>query len=380
MDLGQAAPRGIELLETTDEAPHRIRFGIPKKQMKEVEEELRYGVVAVRPDWTDNRGLLGYYNPILQEYVTTDFLRLLLRADAEERDAKASGRSPEPYLIILDEMNLARVEQYFSDFLSALESGEPIELHNDDDVETGEKSDDVPVPKKIRVPKNLYFTGTVNVDETTYMFSPKVLDRGFVMELNLVDLEGFSATGVAGEQHKLDGLRVVGLPAPLHTERPPNAEDWERLGTLLEGSLRRVVVDLHRLLERQNRHFGYRVANEIGRFVVLALDQCTEAADSARVLWAALDLAILFKVLPKLHGTQQELEDLLACLFVFGTTTDYEGAIEPEAPYEGWALERDTLKPAPDSGNEPAFLPRSAAKLYRMADQLRRRGFTSFIE
>lgn len=210
----------VELLEVGDDAPHRLRFGIPKKVVKEVEEAPRYSVVAVRPDWTDNRGLLGYYNPILQEYATTDFLRLLLRAEAEEREADANGRPPEPYFVILDEMNLARVEQYFSDFLSAIESGEPIELHNDDDVETGEKSDDVPVPKKIRVPTNLYFTGTVNVDETTYMFSPKVLDRGFVMELNLVDLDGFSATGVAGEQHNPGGLRLASLPAPLHTMSP----------------------------------------------------------------------------------------------------------------------------------------------------------------
>lgn len=373
-------PFYVELLEVGDDAPHRLRFGIPKKVVREVEEAPRYAVVAVRPDWTDNRGLLGYYNPILQEYVTTDFLRLLLRAEAEERDAKANDRRPEPYFVMLDEMNLARVEQYFSDFLSAVESGEPIELHNDDDVETGEKSDDVPVPKKVRVPRNLYFTGTVNVDETTYMFSSKVLDRGFVMELNLVDLEGFSATGVAGEQHNPTGLRLTGLPTPLHTERAPNAEDWEQLGTLLEGSLRRVVVDLHRLLEQQNRHFGYRVANEIARFVVLALDQCTDAVDPARMLWTALDLAVLFKVLPKLHGTQQELEDLLASLFVFATTTDYESASDPEAPYDGWMLERDTLKPTADSGHEPAYLPRTAAKLRRMADQLRRRGFTSFIE
>ena len=117
-----------------------------------------------------------------------------------------------------------------------------------------------------------------------------------------------------------------------------------------------------------------------GRFVVLALDQCTGAADPAQVLWTALDLAVLFKVLPKLHGTQQELQDLLASLFVFATTTDYESATDCEAAYDGWMLERDTLKPAADSGHEPAYLPRSAAKLFRMADQLRRRGFTSFIE
>lgn len=370
----------IELHEAGEDAPHQLRFGIPRKVVREVEEAPRYTAVAVRPDWTDNRGLLGYYNPILQEYVTTDFLRLLLRAADEEISAKREGRMPEPYFVILDEMNLARVEQYFSDFLSALESGEPIELHHDDDVETGEKSDDVPVPKQLRIPSNVYFTGTVNVDETTHMFSPKVLDRSFVMELNLVDLEGFAATGVAGEQSDHDGLQLTGLPAPLHTERPPGIEDWQQLGAMLEGSLRRAVVDMHRLLEKHNRHFGYRVANEIGRFVALADEQCADVGDEARMLWTALDLAVLFKVLPKLHGTQQELEELLASLFAFATVRNTDSGKEARTLDQGWMLDGDTLNPAPDSGNQPAVLPRTAAKLYRMIKQLERRGFTSFIE
>lgn len=369
----------IELVETTEDSPHGLRFGIPKQLEKEVKDASRYLAIAVRPDWTDNRGLLGYYNPILEEYVTTDFMRLLLRAGDEEDAAKAEGRPPEPHFIVLDEMNLARVEHYFSDFLSAIESGEPIELHNDDDVESGEKSDDVAIPKSLRIPSNVYFTGTVNVDETTYMFSPKVLDRAFVIELNLVDLEGFGATSVAGEQEGSEGLCLERLPTPLQSERLPAIGDWQDIGTLLDGSLRRTIVDIHRLLERQNRHFGYRVANEIGRFILLAAKQC-HSGESPGALWAALDLAILFKVLPKMHGTQQELEDLLASLFVFATTEDYEAARQSQPQYEKWQLDGDRLEPHPDSGNEPARLPRTAAKLYRMADVLRRRGFTSFIE
>jgi hypothetical protein len=205
--------------------------------------------------------LMTYYNPILQEYVTTDFLRLLLRADAEEREAKANGRQPEPYLVILDEMNLARVEQYFSDFLSALESGEPIELHNDDDVETGEKSDDVPVPKKVRVPKNLYFTGTVNVDETTYMFSPKVLDRAFTIEFNGIDLMGLGKSVATGGE--LDLVRWTGKLAPAHRS---DREDWRWLMNHRDGVLGKQLMALHELLARGNRHFGYRVAFEVAQF------------------------------------------------------------------------------------------------------------------
>lgn len=370
----EGAPFYIELLDDGDDAPSRLRFGIPKKTAAVIEEEPRYAVMAVRPDWTDNRGLLGYYNPILQEYVTTEFLRLLLRAESEERNAKAEGRKPLPYFVILDEMNLARVEQYFSDFLSALESGEPIELHNDDEVEAGEKSDDVPVPKRLRIPNNLFFTGTVNVDETTYMFSPKVLDRAFVMELNQVDLESFSAQQ---NDSNAGSLRIVDMPMPLSIERPPSIEDWDELGTLLDGHLRKAVVDLHRLLERDNRHFGYRVANEIARFVCLSMEQ-TGSDNDADTGWAALDWALVSKVLPKLHNTQQELEDLLASLLEFAITTNIDPAKEAAARSVDWFVEDGLLKT--NVANRAARLPRTGAKLHRMAMQLRRRGFASFIE
>ena len=94
-----------------------------------------YEVVPVRPDWVDNRGLLGYLNPLTNKYSSEPFLNLLLRAQAEEERAEASNERPHPFFVILDEMNLARVEHYFSDFLSALESGEAIPLHEDEAIE-----------------------------------------------------------------------------------------------------------------------------------------------------------------------------------------------------------------------------------------------------
>jgi 5-methylcytosine-specific restriction protein B len=363
----------IALEELGEDEPHRLRFGLPEKVVREVETEPSYRVIAVRPDWTDNRGLLGYYNPVLQEYVATDFLRLLLRAEAEHRSA---GEDARPFFAILDEMNLARVEHYFSDFLSALESGEPLALHEDDAVESGEKAGAGPIPKRVRVPPNLYFTGTVNVDETTYMFSPKVLDRAFVLELNLVDLEGFGSTGVVGEQD-VASLRLELFPGQLEGREPPQAEHWQQLGSYGGGELQRGVIDLHRLLEQHNRHFGYRVANEIGRFVGLA---AVQADDSFETLSTALDLAVLLKVLPKLHGTQQELEPVLESLFAFATAGTLEAGLEPGAPFAAWQLDRDTLRPAEENAGAPPRLPRTAAKLFRMARRLQQQGFASFIE
>ena len=90
----------------------------------------RLAFISVHPDWTDNRGLVGFYNLITGAYQTTDFLRLLLQATAD---------STSPHFVILDEMNLAKVEHYFADFLSVLESRylqdgqlkqEPLRLHD----------------------------------------------------------------------------------------------------------------------------------------------------------------------------------------------------------------------------------------------------------
>ena len=125
-------------------------------------------LVPVRADWNDSRGLLGFWNPIFDRYERTDLIDLLLRA-ADDLE--------HPYFVILDEMNLARVEYYFSDFLSAMESGEPIPLHSDDAL-------DETVPASLQLPPNVFVVGTVNIDETTHAFSPKVLDRASVIEFN----------------------------------------------------------------------------------------------------------------------------------------------------------------------------------------------------
>jgi hypothetical protein len=141
-------------------------------------------VVAVGADWTDNRHVVGYLNPLqtfdgkpegLPIYESTEILKLLLNAnDSERRDL--------PHFLILDEMNLSHVERYFADFLSAMELGDKagaMKLHSADLAKSREGSN---VPSRIDFPKNLFVIGTVNIDETTYMFSPKVLDRANVIE------------------------------------------------------------------------------------------------------------------------------------------------------------------------------------------------------
>jgi hypothetical protein len=325
-----------------------------------------FELVAVRPDWTDNRGLLGYFNPITRDYQSTAFLRLLLRAAEEADDARRSNRPAVPYFVILDEMNLARVEHYFSDFLSALESQEPLELHDNERVEEGGSGTGEAVPRRVTIPPNLYFTGTVNVDETTYMFSPKVLDRAFVLEFNEVNLDG------VGKDLDVDaGLRLdvfLGL-----AEASIGDEARDVFSELLDGELHRAMLTLNDRLELDHRHFGYRVAKEIACFVTLAAAQAGEDSDK---LWHAFDIAILSKVLPKLHGTQQELGELLERLLAF--TINANSAVSARGKESEWDYIKGHLVSKSDAG--PPKLPRSAAKLWRMLRRVRLQGYVSFIE
>ena len=388
---------------------HRIEFRLAETEVAKQQLE-NCAVVPVRPDWVDNRGLLGYFNPLTNEYSTTPFLLCLLDAQAEVERAKKEGRHPHPFFVVLDEMNLARVEHYFSDFLSALESDEAIPLHDSTAIEEGQNKAEV--PRCLKVPANVFFTGTVNVDETTYMFSPKVLDRAFTIEFDRVDLEGYTRGESSREPFGLNLDSADDLLVEPY--RRPGREDWREFSRR-HSTLYKTLLQLQDILEPERRHFGYRVANEIARFVNLAQEQSTDKHEAAR---AAFDLAILQKVLPKFHGTQQELEPLLRKLFHFALSgsAGTRGQVG-DLKFEEWKAIGGRLLPtsqeipvadaAPDgdqvhaesgradtvyteAGSEeapaaqeehgtPAF-PRTGAKIWRMLQRLQQRGFTSFIE
>ena len=248
-----------------------------------------YAIVAVRPDWTDNRGLLGYYNPLTRTYEATPFLRFVLQAAADPGHW---------YYLCLDEMNLARVEYYFSDFLSAMESGEPIALHGQEgsvatqagedivatlpiaDMSWGYIVDDVLyIPPSLPIPPNLALSGTVNVDETTHAFSDKVLDRANSIEFNRTDLDRY---------------------AQRYRERFP-----ERVGLVDEVlPLLRRVYDL---LEPRYLHFGYRTLEEVLGYL---WQNETLPDDVRRERIEVLDHQLMQKVLPKLRGDERIGETL----------------------------------------------------------------------
>jgi hypothetical protein len=144
--------------------------------------EEQYKIVPVGADWTNREPLLGFPNGLdPDKYVFPDsgVLQLIINAGKSENKNK-------PYFLILDEMNLSHVERYFADFLSIMESQDTIKLYSGSD-RLG--PDNLKIGSEISWPENLFIIGTVNIDETTYMFSPKVLDRANVIEFRISESE-----------------------------------------------------------------------------------------------------------------------------------------------------------------------------------------------
>ncbi|MEE1150468.1 MAG: hypothetical protein UH242_05870, partial [Methanobrevibacter sp.] len=148
-----------------------------------------YKLIPIGANWTDNTNIIGYYNVITEDYQSTPAYELIKNAEDDPEN---------PYFLILDEMNLSHVERYFADFLSAIESGEKIPLYGNNDTLT--------------LPNNLFIIGTVNVDETTYMFSPKVLDRANTIEFDSLLAREYMASDVNDDDFKGD---IKYLQSPL---------------------------------------------------------------------------------------------------------------------------------------------------------------------
>jgi hypothetical protein len=328
----------------------------------EGESRSRQAMIAVRSDWTDPRGLIGYFNPLTSTYERTKLVELLLRA----------GDDPQrPYVVILDEMNLARLEYYFSDFLSAMESGEPVTLMSPGaaDEAASQSGPDAEVPAELDIPPNVSFVGTVNVDETTHPFSPKVLDRANAIEFDEVDVEralGHAMTPAAG------GLRLRSAafdPAWLCTSREEALAPKEKAHRVEQFT--EALEDVHGILAWSNRQFGYRVIDEVSAFVGHALDKVE--GDQEEVVGAAFDLQLKQKIIPKLSGGR-ELEEPLARLLRYALDGTKTREVEVNA-VRGEARRRLEAKADP-----PPVYPGSARKLLRMLDRLVASGFIGALE
>ncbi len=218
---------------------------------------------AVAPNWTSNDDFLGYHNPLKNnDFVPTPVWEFIKKAQKADSEARQNKKESPKFFLILDEMNLARVEHYFAAFLSAME----LRSHGASESVFQEDS-----TFEFRVPDNLYFIGTVNIDETTHDFSDKVYDRAQLLEMPLD-------------------------PALLskYFERP----EWGKYRSLSEGSLRnipRVLMNIWQIL-RNVAPFGFRVLDDI-----LAYLELSEKISPGQ-LTTALDVCVLQKILPKIRG------------------------------------------------------------------------------
>ncbi len=170
------------------------------------------------------------------------------------------------------------------------------------------------IPPRVEIPLNIYFAGTVNVDETTYMFSPKVLDRANTIEFNEVDLQEYFTRDAPAEENAPPATPAL-IAAFTHSgEFARLPKQVSEIYTVPElGEYRAQLQELNELLKEHDMHFGYRVADEI----LLYLWHAYELNDANFGLDTAFDCQIYQKVLPKFHGSQARLQEPLTSLQAF---------------------------------------------------------------
>lgn len=276
-----------------------------------------FEMVQVKPNWHDSSELIGYVSRVSGEpvYVAGDFLKFVAKA-WEEQDV--------PYFLCLDEMNLAPVEQYFAEYLSVVESRkadgkgsvitDPILKKSKEDwyrVLTGELTDDDDVRNRfledgICIPQNLIVVGTVNMDETTFSFSRKVLDRAMTIEMNEVNLDG----GLNTRHERIGKLGAA-----------------ELIGTAVEGvdiygaykDVCDTAIDylkkINEKLEGTPFKIAYRTRNEVLLYVVnnLPYNQIEGDDESTYkeefVVARALDEITNMKILSRIEGDESKVSE-----------------------------------------------------------------------
>jgi MoxR-like ATPase len=306
----------------------------------------KFLMVPVRPDWSDSSDILGHLD-LSGNYIAGKSLEFINFARNELNT---------PYILCFDEMNLARVEYYFSEFLSVMETRKIVGneiitkplLRESDFGESAVKE----LYGEVSIPENLYIIGTVNMDETTFPFSRKVLDRANTIEFSYINLI---------PEDKPQSLDI----SPLHLENEFlkarylqlfNVEDTEES--------EKICVELqeyNRVLESANAHIGYRVRDEI----VFYMLNNKEANLLERN--EAFDLEIMQKILPRIQGSDSSTRNVLLELFKLcaGNYSAFEGEDVADRIQE--YLETSSIK-----------YPKSAKKIWYMIRRYEEDGFTTY--
>tara|TARA_B110000211_G_C14088729_1_gene557914 strand:+ start:1486 stop:3558 length:2073 start_codon:yes stop_codon:yes gene_type:complete len=326
------------------------------------EDKSQYCLVPVGADWTNREPLLGYVNALNNtEYISPEngALNLLIEANKE-------GNEKKPYFLILDEMNLSHVERYFADFLSVMESDDKFKLHSSDTPLLG--PGDILVKKEYDWPKNLFVVGTVNIDETTYMFSPKVLDRANVIEFRISEDEigeYFESTKTLDMSKLSQEKSDIGLGASMGGSFVDIATNKKKIqSNNLNKTLKLFFVELQKV----GAEFGYRTASEIQTLLGQMNEINNEYKPSMREN-EKIDIAIMQKLLPKLHGSRSKLVPVLELLAVLCFK---EGTLKED--------QKKSIFDTIHKGNSTAVYKLSLEKITRMYHNAVSNGFTSYAE
>ncbi len=309
----------------------------------------RYKMVSVRPDWSDSSDLFGHVD-LNGKFVPGAIIDFVKRAELD---------NSHPYFLCLDEMNLARVEYYLSDFLSVIETrdfqaghivSEPLVsgTYYGSDSSAAGKYGTVPFPE------NLYVVGTVNMDETTFPFSRKVLDRANTIEFSFVDLMPPAEWAPA-------------VPAPLNLSNSFLKTEYLLLAQCADQqeSVNAYCVELqklNRILQQANAHVGYRVRDEVTFY--LLNNKTADLLPKNQ----AMDNEIIQKILPRIQGSSASVKNMLCELFKV-CAGDYEGQ-NTESD-----LSAKMMKVAQKSDCK---YPKSAQKIAFMVRRFEEDGFTSY--
>ncbi|MNC01716.1 5-methylcytosine-specific restriction enzyme B [compost metagenome] len=324
----------------------------------------QFSLIPVRPDWSDPADLLGYKD-LSGRFQPGPITKVLV-------DARQPENRHKPYFICLDEMNLARVEHYFSDMLSVLETQEwregaiqtqdlisPTLLDTPDDQETY---------GSLGIPENVFLIGTVNMDETTHPFSKKVLDRANTLEFNYINLQQYpqeigQESGDPAELTELNHLFVRSDYLQLVDAYEPHKE-------LVVRTTER-LVKINTLLEDIHAHVGFRVRDAICFYMIY--NHRYGLMDEEE----AFDWQLLQKILPRIQGSHSSVRRVLLNLMKVaigsgaGIAVNVQELMDDVASplYMRWA-----------GGQNPPGVkhPQSARKLAYMLRRLEEDGFTSF--
>ncbi|MZK69289.1 MrcB family domain-containing protein [Clostridium beijerinckii] len=274
------------------------------KSLGATAENKRFNLVPVKPDWSDSTDLLGFRN-IEGKFTPGIITKICYEA----------MMNPElSYFICLDEMNLAGVEYYFSDILSLMETRR---LNEDNEIITntllseeqiGRDSVSISTYGDVYIPQNLYIIGTVNMDETTFPFSKKVLDRANTIEFNKVDLsysfeDNYSSFDDSNNNDEIKIYHNDFLKSEFLKIR-----DCKEYKDTAQKAINE-LIKINSILEKYNYHFGYRVRDEITFYMIYAVKDNLMSFDES------FDLCVVQKILPKISGSSKEVLDMLLDIF-----------------------------------------------------------------